>query len=178
MYRPRDGSPLVTILRLLPDQDPWSGQCSLLNSVICRPSCGSWLAPCSVVAYRISSSWVFRSDATDARKMARDEIGPVGGFTALAAVLLIMVILIAVLGLVVVNAMKHSTWATSTVAATVPRSAAQRKSRATSAPTDVSRERISNWPEAPCLRRGHAPARGAAVTRRAVSPSAPGTPRR
>ena len=33
---------------------------------------------------------------------------------------MIMVILIAVLGLVVVNAMKHSTWATSTVAATVP----------------------------------------------------------
>ncbi|HLI79749.1 MAG TPA: carbon starvation CstA family protein, partial [Candidatus Binataceae bacterium] len=34
--------------------------------------------------------------------------------------LMIMVILIAVLGLVVVNAMKHSIWATSTVAATVP----------------------------------------------------------
>jgi len=33
---------------------------------------------------------------------------------------MIMVILIAVLGLVVVNAMKHSAWATSTVAATVP----------------------------------------------------------
>jgi carbon starvation protein len=32
----------------------------------------------------------------------------------------IMVILIAVLGLVVVNAMKHSPWATSTVAATIP----------------------------------------------------------
>ena len=31
-----------------------------------------------------------------------------------------MIILIAVLGLVVVNAMKQSTWATSTVAATVP----------------------------------------------------------
>src|SRR5258708_28918614 len=34
--------------------------------------------------------------------------------------LLIMIILIAVLGLVVVNAMKHSPWATSTVFATVP----------------------------------------------------------
>lgn len=31
-----------------------------------------------------------------------------------------MVILIAVLGLVVVNAMKHSPWATSTVATTIP----------------------------------------------------------
>ncbi|MBV8771885.1 MAG: carbon starvation protein A, partial [Deltaproteobacteria bacterium] len=61
-----------------------------------------------------------RRDGRSLGKMARDEIGPLGGFTALAGVLLIMVILIAVLGLVVVNAMKHSTWATSTVAATVP----------------------------------------------------------
>jgi carbon starvation protein len=61
-----------------------------------------------------------RRDGRSLGKMARDEIGPFGGFTALAGVLLIMVILIAVLGLVVVNAMKHSIWATSTVAATVP----------------------------------------------------------
>jgi carbon starvation protein len=61
-----------------------------------------------------------RRDGRSLGRMARDEIGPVGGFTALAGVLLIMVILIAVLGLVVVNAMKHSIWATSTVAATVP----------------------------------------------------------
>src|SRR5437867_3740662 len=53
-------------------------------------------------------------------RMASEEIGPIGGFTALVGVLMIMVILIAVLGLVVVNAMKHSTWASSTVAATVP----------------------------------------------------------
>jgi carbon starvation protein len=53
-------------------------------------------------------------------QMAREEIGPVGGFTALVGVLLIMIILIAVLGLVVANAMKESAWATSTVAATVP----------------------------------------------------------
>src|SRR5215472_5183803 len=61
-----------------------------------------------------------RREGRSLGRMARDEIGPVGGLTALAGVLLIMVILIAVLGLVVVNAMKHSTWATSTVAATVP----------------------------------------------------------
>src|SRR5215472_325095 len=61
-----------------------------------------------------------RRDGRSLGKMAREEIGPVGGFTALFGVLLIMVILIAVLGLVVVNAMKHSIWATSTVAATVP----------------------------------------------------------
>ncbi len=53
-------------------------------------------------------------------QMARDELGAMGGVAALIATLLIMIILIAVLGLVVVNAMKHSPWATSTVAATIP----------------------------------------------------------
>ena len=53
-------------------------------------------------------------------QMARDELGVIGGVAALAGVMVIMIILIAVLGLVVVNAMKHSPWATSTVAATIP----------------------------------------------------------
>ena len=53
-------------------------------------------------------------------QMARDELGPIGGAAALVGTFAIMIILIAVLGLVVVNAMKHSPWATSTVAATIP----------------------------------------------------------
>jgi carbon starvation protein len=53
-------------------------------------------------------------------QMARDEIGVIGGSAALLGTLMIMIILIAVLGLVVVNAMKHSPWATATVAATIP----------------------------------------------------------
>ncbi|HEY5809858.1 MAG TPA: carbon starvation CstA family protein [Povalibacter sp.] len=53
-------------------------------------------------------------------QMARDELGPVGGYAAIVGTLVIMVILIAVLGLVVVNAMRHSPWATSTVFATIP----------------------------------------------------------
>lgn len=53
-------------------------------------------------------------------QMARDEIGAIGGMAALIGTFMIMIILIAVLGLVVVNAMKHSPWATSTVAATIP----------------------------------------------------------
>ncbi|MET0497983.1 MAG: carbon starvation CstA family protein [Steroidobacteraceae bacterium] len=53
-------------------------------------------------------------------QMARDELGPVGGYAAMLGTLVIMVILIAVLGLVVVNAMKHSPWGTSTVFATIP----------------------------------------------------------
>jgi carbon starvation protein len=61
-----------------------------------------------------------RRDGRSLGQMARDELGPLGGFAALIGTLLIMIILIAVLGLVVVNAMKHSPWATSTVFATVP----------------------------------------------------------
>ncbi|WP_109014509.1 carbon starvation CstA family protein [Novimethylophilus kurashikiensis] len=61
-----------------------------------------------------------RRDGRSLGQMARDELGPIGGAAALTATLVIMVILIAVLGLVVVNAMKHSPWATSTVAATIP----------------------------------------------------------
>jgi carbon starvation protein len=53
-------------------------------------------------------------------QMVREEIGPVGGAAALFGVLAIMVILMGVLGLVVVNAMFGSPWATSTVAATIP----------------------------------------------------------
>ena len=53
-------------------------------------------------------------------QMARDELGPVGGYAAIVGTLVIMVILIAVLGLVMVNAMKHSPWATATVFATIP----------------------------------------------------------
>ncbi|HZV99682.1 MAG TPA: carbon starvation CstA family protein [Methylophilaceae bacterium] len=61
-----------------------------------------------------------RRDAKSLGQMARDELGPVGGAAALIGTFAIMIILIAVLGLVVVNAMKHSPWATSTVAATIP----------------------------------------------------------
>jgi carbon starvation protein len=61
-----------------------------------------------------------RRDGRSLGQMARDELGNIGGGAALVGVLMIMVILIAVLGLVVVNAMKHSPWATATVAATIP----------------------------------------------------------
>ncbi|HYM36061.1 MAG TPA: carbon starvation CstA family protein, partial [Steroidobacteraceae bacterium] len=47
-------------------------------------------------------------------------LGPVGGYAGLIGTIAIMIILIAVLGLVIVNAMKHSPWATFTVFATIP----------------------------------------------------------
>ncbi len=61
-----------------------------------------------------------RRDGRSLGQMARDELGPFGGFAALVGTLLIMIILIAVLALVVVNAMKGSPWATFSVAATIP----------------------------------------------------------
>ena len=61
-----------------------------------------------------------RRDGRSLGQMARDELGAIGGAVALIGVMAIMIILIAVLGLVVVNAMRHSPWATSTVAATIP----------------------------------------------------------
>jgi carbon starvation protein len=61
-----------------------------------------------------------RRDGRSLGQMARDEIGVIGGTAAMVGTFMIMIILIAVLGLVVVNAMKHSPWATSTVAATIP----------------------------------------------------------
>ena len=58
-------------------------------------------------------------DAASARWHATSS-GLIGGYAAILGTLMIMIILIAVLGLVVVNAMKHSPWATSTVVATIP----------------------------------------------------------
>ena len=45
--------------------------------------------------------------------MARDELGNFGGTAAIVGVLVIMVILLAVLALVVVNALAESPWASS-----------------------------------------------------------------
>jgi carbon starvation protein len=61
-----------------------------------------------------------RRDGKSLGQMAREEVGKVGGFIALITVLLIMIILLAVVGLVVVNALKGSPWGTFTIAATMP----------------------------------------------------------
>ncbi|MFI4982917.1 MAG: carbon starvation CstA family protein, partial [Nevskiales bacterium] len=61
-----------------------------------------------------------RRDGKSLGEMARQEIGKLGGFTALVTVLLILIILQATVALVVVNALKGSPWGTFTVAATMP----------------------------------------------------------
>lgn len=61
-----------------------------------------------------------RRDGKSLGEMAREEVGPIGGFTALLTVLLIMIILLAVVALVVVNALRGSPWGTFTILATMP----------------------------------------------------------
>ena len=53
-------------------------------------------------------------------QMAKDEISVLGGWTALFGVLFIMIILIAVVALVVVNALRSSPWGLFTIAMTIP----------------------------------------------------------
>jgi hypothetical protein len=50
----------------------------------------------------------------------KEEISELGGFVAFAGVLFITIILIAVVGLVVVNALKGSPWGVFTIAMTIP----------------------------------------------------------
>jgi|CXWL01.1.fsa_nt_gi carbon starvation protein len=53
-------------------------------------------------------------------QMVREEVGPFAGLVALVSILAIMTILLAVLGLVVVNALAESPWGVFTIAATMP----------------------------------------------------------
>jgi len=53
-------------------------------------------------------------------QMARDELGPVGGTAAIIATLTIMVIIVAILALVVVNALAESPWGVFSVGLTIP----------------------------------------------------------
>lgn len=53
-------------------------------------------------------------------QIAKEEIGPIAGFTALSAIISILVILLAVIALVVTNALKASPWGTFTLAMTIP----------------------------------------------------------
>ena len=61
-----------------------------------------------------------RRDGKSLGQMAREEINPTAGFIAMIAVLSIMCILLAVLALIVVNALAHSPWGLFTIACTIP----------------------------------------------------------
>jgi carbon starvation protein len=53
-------------------------------------------------------------------QIAKDEIGPVGGLAASFAIIFIIIVALAGLGLAVVNALTKSPWGTFTIAVTVP----------------------------------------------------------
>lgn len=61
-----------------------------------------------------------RRNGRSLAQIARDEIGPVGGFAAAFAILFIIVVALAGLGLAVVNALSKSPWGTFTIALTIP----------------------------------------------------------
>jgi carbon starvation protein len=53
-------------------------------------------------------------------QIAKDEIGPIGGLAASFAILFIIIVALAGLGLAVVNALTRSPWGTFTIAVTIP----------------------------------------------------------
>ncbi|HLV86326.1 MAG TPA: carbon starvation CstA family protein [Candidatus Sulfotelmatobacter sp.] len=61
-----------------------------------------------------------RRDGKSLTEMAKQEIGRIGGLVAYGAVIAILVILLAVVALIVVNALRDSPWATFTIAMTIP----------------------------------------------------------
>ncbi|MBI4702944.1 MAG: carbon starvation protein A [Deltaproteobacteria bacterium] len=61
-----------------------------------------------------------RRNGCSLAEIARAEIGPVAGLAASFAILFIIVVALAGLGLAVVNALAHSPWGTFTIACTIP----------------------------------------------------------
>lgn len=61
-----------------------------------------------------------RHNGRSLAEIAKDEIGPVAGFAASIAVLFIIIVTLAGLGLAVVNALAKSPWGTFTIAFTIP----------------------------------------------------------
>ena len=61
-----------------------------------------------------------RRDGKSISQFAKEEIGPVCGIAAGIAILIIMIVAIAGLGLAVINALKESAWGLFTIASTIP----------------------------------------------------------
>ena len=61
-----------------------------------------------------------RRNGKSLAQIAKDEIGPVGGFAASIAIIFIIIVALAGLGLAVVNALKNSPWGAFTIGLTVP----------------------------------------------------------
>ncbi len=61
-----------------------------------------------------------RRNGRSLAQIAKDEVGPVGGLAASFAILFIIIVALAGLGLAVVNALTKSPWGTFTIALTIP----------------------------------------------------------
>lgn len=61
-----------------------------------------------------------RRNGKSLAQIARDEVGPVGGFASALAIIFIIIVALAGLGLAVVNALFHNPWGTYTIALTIP----------------------------------------------------------
>lgn len=61
-----------------------------------------------------------RRNGRSLAQIAKDEVGPIGGIAAAFAILFIIIIALAGLGLAVVNALYRSPWGTFTIALTIP----------------------------------------------------------
>ncbi len=61
-----------------------------------------------------------RRNGSSLAQIARDEVGPVGAVAAAFAILFIIIVALAGLGLAVVNALSKSPWGTFTIALTIP----------------------------------------------------------
>ena len=74
-------------------------------------------APCTTSIILWAST---RRGGRSLAEIARTEIGPVAGTTGAIAILFIVVVALAGLGLAVVNALAESAWGTFTIGATIP----------------------------------------------------------
>lgn len=61
-----------------------------------------------------------RRNGRSLAQIAKDEVGPIGGLATLVAILFIITVALAGLGLAVVNALTRSPWGTYTIALTIP----------------------------------------------------------
>ncbi len=61
-----------------------------------------------------------RRNGKSLAQIAKEEIGPLGGFAASLAILFIIIVALAGLGLAVINALKENPWGTSTISFTIP----------------------------------------------------------
>lgn len=61
-----------------------------------------------------------RKDGRSLAQIAKEEVGPVGGLAASIAIIFIIIVALAGLGLAVVNALTESPWGTYTIALTIP----------------------------------------------------------